>query len=139
MKPIACAGVLALIAALPLAADAEAWPETPPRGGKLDEFDAVIVGGGLGGLSAAAAFARQGYRALVVERHDRPGGYATAFRRPGGFTFTPQGILHGADEATRAAFNARRKPGDMRRWTGVGVDTYKPLRPSDAFARLTAT
>ena len=75
------------MAALPLAADAEAWPETPPRGGKLDEFDAVIVGGGLGGLSAAAAFARQGYRALVVERHDRPGGYATAFRRPGGFTF----------------------------------------------------
>ena len=38
--------------------------------------------------------------------------------------------------AAFAAFNARRKPGDMRRWTGVGVDTYKPLRPSDAFARL---
>lgn len=52
-----------------------------------DQFDAVIIGSGLGGLSCAAAFARQGFRALVLEQHDRPGGYATAFRRPGGFLF----------------------------------------------------
>jgi hypothetical protein len=45
-------------------------------------------------------------------------------RQPGGFSFTPQGISHGATEEARAAFNARRKPGDMRRWTGVGIDTY---------------
>ena len=58
-------------------------------------------------------------------------------RRPGGFSFTPQGILHGATEEARAAFNARRKPGDMRNWTGIGVDTYKPLKPSEAFAKMT--
>jgi prolycopene isomerase len=51
------------------------------------EFDAVIVGSGLGGLSCAAAFVRKGYSALVIEQHDKPGGYATAFRRPGGFLF----------------------------------------------------
>ena len=43
----------------------------------------------------------------------------------------------GAPEEARATFNARRKPGDMRTWTGVGVDTYRPLKPSDAFARMT--
>jgi phytoene dehydrogenase-like protein len=43
-----------------------------------DRFDAVIVGSGLGGLSCAAAFARQGFKALVLEQHDKPGGYATA-------------------------------------------------------------
>ena len=37
----------------------------------------------------------------------------------------------------RAAFNARRKPGDMRRWTGIGVDTYRPLQASEAFAKMT--
>jgi len=52
-----------------------------------DQYDAVIIGSGLGGLSAAAAFARQGFKPLVLEQHDRPGGYATTFARPGGFVF----------------------------------------------------
>jgi all-trans-retinol 13,14-reductase len=46
-----------------------------------------VIGSGLGGLSCAAAFARQGYRPLVLEKHVKPGGYATTFVRPGGFTF----------------------------------------------------
>ncbi len=52
-----------------------------------DKFDAVIIGSGLGGLSCAVAFARQGFKPLVLEQHDKPGGYATTFRRPGGFVF----------------------------------------------------
>lgn len=50
-----------------------------PRGAgaqKSDnEFDATIIGSGLGGLSCAAAFARQGFQPLVLEKHDRPGGF----------------------------------------------------------------
>ncbi len=52
-----------------------------------NEYDAVIIGSGLGGLSCAAAFARQGFKPLVLEKHDQPGGYATTFSRPGGFVF----------------------------------------------------
>lgn len=51
------------------------------------DYDAVIIGSGLGGLSCAAAFARQGFRPLVIEQHHTPGGYATTFERPGGFVF----------------------------------------------------
>ncbi len=51
------------------------------------DFDAVIIGSGLGGLSCAAAFARQGFKPLVVEQHNKPGGYATTFKRPGEFVF----------------------------------------------------
>ena len=35
----------------------------------------------MGGLSAAALLARSGKKVLVVERHDRPGGYAQTFQR----------------------------------------------------------
>lgn len=54
---------------------------------RADEYDAIIIGSGLGGLSCAAGFARQGFKVLVLEQHDKPGGYATAFERPGGFVF----------------------------------------------------
>jgi all-trans-retinol 13,14-reductase len=50
------------------------------------EYDAVIIGSGLGGLSIAAAFARQGFRPLVLEQHYQPGGYAHTFKR-GDFVF----------------------------------------------------
>ncbi len=61
-------------------------PETR-KNQDADIWDAVIVGTGLGGLSCAAAFARQGFRPLVLEQHSIPGGYATTFKRPGGFVF----------------------------------------------------
>ena len=46
-----------------------------------NQFDAIIIGSGLGGLSCAAAFARQGFKPLVLEQHYVPGGYATTFKR----------------------------------------------------------
>ena len=66
------------------------WNSFPVgRGDRREDnnFDAVIIGSGLGGLSCAAAFARQGFKPLVLEKHDRAGGYATTFSRPGGFVF----------------------------------------------------
>jgi all-trans-retinol 13,14-reductase len=80
--------IRAALAAVPLAGfDWDAWPAAKAGRRNADEFDAVIIGSGLGGLSCAASFARKGYRPLVLEQHDKAGGYATAFRRPGGFVF----------------------------------------------------
>jgi phytoene dehydrogenase-like protein len=76
-----------LLAAIPVAGlDWGSFP-TGSAHADPDQFDAVIIGAGLGGLSCAAAFARQGFKPLVIEQHDKPGGYATAFKRPGGFLF----------------------------------------------------
>ena len=78
-----------LLAGMPLVAwDWSAFPrgdgrEQAPPG----TYDAVVIGAGLGGLSAAAAFARQGFKVIVLEQHGVPGGYASSFKRPGGFTF----------------------------------------------------
>ncbi len=67
--------------------DWESFPKGKGTGEADNEFDAVIIGSGLGGLSCGAAFARQGFRPLVLEQHSVPGGYATTFKRPGGFVF----------------------------------------------------
>lgn len=78
-----------LLAGVPLAAwDWSAFPRGDRHGqAPPGTYDAVVIGAGLGGLSAAAAFARQGFKVVVLEQHDVPGGYASSFKRPGGFTF----------------------------------------------------
>lgn len=52
------------------------------------DLPVVVIGGGLGGLSAAAHLAKNGFAVSLVEQHDRPGGYATTFdRKEGAYTF----------------------------------------------------
>ena len=44
-------------------------------------YDIIIIGGGLGGLTAGAKLAKEGKKVLLLEQHDRPGGCATTFLR----------------------------------------------------------
>lgn len=44
-------------------------------------YDAIVVGGGLGGLTSGAFLARHGKRVLVLEQHTVVGGCATTFKR----------------------------------------------------------
>lgn len=48
---------------------------------KLDHYDAIIVGSGIGGLTTGALLAREGRSVLLVEQHDHVGGYAHSFSR----------------------------------------------------------
>ncbi len=50
---------------------------------KKEVYDVVVIGAGIGGLSTAALLAKAGKSVLLVERHDRPGGYAHGFKRRG--------------------------------------------------------
>ena len=57
-----------------------------------NQYDAVIIGAGLGGLSCAAFLAMNNFRPLVIEKNSNPGGYATSFQRD---EFTCEVSLHG--------------------------------------------
>jgi phytoene dehydrogenase-like protein len=46
-----------------------------------DSYDIVVIGGGLGGLTAANRLARAGYSVLLTEQHSQLGGLATYFQR----------------------------------------------------------
>ena len=50
------------------------------------EWDAIVIGSGIGGLSCAAILANAGKRVLVCEAHDRAGGVAHDYEVQG-FTF----------------------------------------------------
>jgi phytoene dehydrogenase-like protein len=52
----------------------------------MADYDAVVVGAGLGGLSAATFLSKAGKKVLLLERHRVPGGYASSFKR-GRFEF----------------------------------------------------
>ena len=47
----------------------------------MAKYDVIVIGSGLGGLSAATMMAHQGLDVLLLERHNVPGGYATSFVR----------------------------------------------------------
>ncbi len=52
------------------------------------QYDVIIIGSGVGGLSAAICLAREGKKVLVLEQHDVPGGWCHSFYL-NGFRFTP--------------------------------------------------
>ena len=58
-------------------------------------WDTIIVGAGVGGLTAAARLVKAGQRVLVLEKSPHPGGTAYVFHRKG-FTFPmgPLGFTH---------------------------------------------
>jgi prolycopene isomerase len=46
-------------------------------------YDVVIIGGGVGGLSAGVSLSRSGFRVALVEKNAVPGGNCCSFRREG--------------------------------------------------------
>ncbi len=60
----------------------------------MTEYDCVIIGAGMGGLTSALKLAASGKKVLVLERQPVAGGVATSFKRKG---FTFESVLHFVD------------------------------------------
>ena len=52
----------------------------------MNEYDVAIIGAGIGGLVCGCYLAKSGLKTLIIEQHDKPGGYCTSFSR-GGYRF----------------------------------------------------
>lgn len=69
-----------------------------------DSYDAVIIGAGIGGLVCGSYLARAGMKVLIIEQHNKPGGYCSSFKRKG-FTF----------DAAAHSFGGYREEGIVRK------------------------
>ncbi|MGB7345462.1 MAG: NAD(P)/FAD-dependent oxidoreductase [Pirellulaceae bacterium] len=68
-----------------------------------DEYDVVVIGSGLAGMTSANILGRAGHRVLLLEQHYKLGGLATWFLRPGGHIFdvSLHGFPHGMIKSCR--------------------------------------
>ncbi|MFZ5867311.1 MAG: phytoene desaturase family protein [Thermodesulfobacteriota bacterium] len=121
----------ATAAALNVPAVTPAAAQRPKEG----EYDAIVIGAGLGGLAFAGYMAKQGFKVLVLEHHDVPGGYATTFTRDRGrFTFDVslhQTAVGGAGKAILTDLEVLKKVRfykgrELFRVLGTGLDIACP-------------
>lgn len=75
--------------------------------GTREEYDVVVIGSGLAGMTAANILGRAGHKVLLVEQHYKLGGLATWFKRPGSHTFdiSLHGFPHGMIKSCRRYWN----------------------------------
>jgi len=87
-------------------------------------YDAIIIGAGISGLVCGCYLAKAGMKVLIIEQHDKPGGYCTSFKRRG-FLF----------DAAAHSFGSYREGGNFRKiLVELGINTMLNIRrfnPSD--------
>ena len=87
------------------------------------EWDAIVIGSGIGGLTAAAAMARCNKRVLVLEQHYVLGGMTQTFERQGFRFATGLHYIGGVGPQPGGAGGFGRLLG----WLGDGTLKFAPL------------
>lgn len=79
----------------------------------MENFDAIVIGGGMAGLSSAAFLTLAGRSVAVLEKHDKVGGFASSFKLRGvSFDIGIEGVRELAPDSFLPPF---------LRWWGVDL------------------
>ncbi|MBL9038993.1 MAG: NAD(P)/FAD-dependent oxidoreductase, partial [Archangium sp.] len=99
------------------------WSRDVPPG----PWDDIVIGSGMGGMTAAALLAKVGRRVLVLEQHYEPGGFTHTFKRPG---YRWDVGVHAVGEVTMRSLTGRllhALTGGALQWASLGsvYDTFE--------------
>jgi phytoene desaturase len=92
------------------------------------KYDVIIIGGGMGGLTAGALLARRGLRVVLLEQGDKTGGYVTSFKR-GPFTFDATGAFLGGCEEGGEFYKILAQAGALQYLRFLRVEAAKNIYP----------
>lgn len=84
-------------------------------------WDTIVIGSGMGSMTAAALLADAGERVLVLEQHYTPGGFTHTFKRPGGYEWDVG--VHAIGEVTSHAMTGRlleKLTRGQLKWSSLG-------------------
>jgi len=98
---------------------------------KKEAYDVIVIGAGLGGLSTAALLSKAGKSVLLVERHDRPGGYAHSFKRQ---QFHFDSGVHLVSGCSLQGYRNGSTINKISR--AVGIDPQAIFQPLPTYARV---
>jgi phytoene dehydrogenase-like protein len=95
----------------------------------MSEKSVAIIGAGIAGLSAGCYARMNGYRTMILESHNLPGGLCTVWHRSG---YTFDGCIH---------WLASSAPGDSlyELWEELGAVQGRPMYDHDVFLRAVGT
>ncbi|MGE5302482.1 MAG: phytoene desaturase [Alphaproteobacteria bacterium] len=91
----------------------------------MNKLNAVVIGSGFGGLAVAIRLQAAGYKTVIFEKRDLPGGRAYVYR-DNGFTFDAGPTVITAPDCLRELF----------RVAGKSMEDYVELLPINPFYRL---
>lgn len=108
--------MFAMCAVLAAILSTKAWAEPAAP---AESYDVVVIGAGGGGLAAAATLSLHGMKVLVIEQHDKVGGYMTRFERD---DYKFEVSLHAMDGLNSGGMTRRT-------FQAVGIlDRVKPVK-----------
>jgi prolycopene isomerase len=94
----------------------------------VKRYDVIVIGAGMGGLTAAALLARKGRKTLLVEKENQVGGYVVSFRRDG-FTFDATGAFVGGCQEGGEFYRILEEMGIHKEMEFIPIDHIRNIYP----------
>jgi len=94
----------------------------------VNRYDVIVIGAGMGGLTAAALLARKGWKTLLIEKENQVGGYVVSFKR-NGFTFDATGAFVGGCQEGGEFYRILKEMGAHEEIEFIPIDHIRNIYP----------